>query len=65
MDRATATDLAHRHGITLGADFHMLRSAEVEKITAAADEHKYRAPKNANGSRARSFYAALNRATGN
>ena len=40
-------------------DFHRLPSSSVREVIAAADAAGYRAPKNANGSRARYFYAAL------
>ncbi len=42
-------------------DFHRLDSEAVESIIAAADRHKYRQPRNANGSRARYFHAFLTR----
>jgi len=42
-------------------DFYTLSSAEVEKLLEQADREKYRKPKNANGSRARYFYAKLER----
>ena len=42
-------------------DFHALNSEQVEKIISLADSRGYRAPKNAKGSRARYFYAYLER----
>jgi len=42
-------------------DFHTLSHVEVEKLLERADAEKYRKPKNANGSRARYFYAKLER----
>lgn len=48
-----------------GRDFHTLSWADVERIIAAADAAKYRAPKSASGSRARYFHAACERARGN
>lgn len=62
MTSHEATALATRHNITLGKDPCQLRASEVEQVLAAADEWKYRKPKNANGSRGRYFYALLNRA---
>ena len=62
MTRFDASDYANRYGFPLGADFHTLDSETVRRILLAADEHKYRKPSSANGSRARYFYAALNRA---
>ena len=41
----------------LAKDFHVLRSEEVQIVIDAADRVKYRAPKNANGSRGRYFHA--------
>lgn len=62
MTRYDAADLACRYRIIMGADFHQLRATEVTRVLEAAKEWGYRAPKNANGSRARYFYAYLNRA---
>lgn len=42
-------------------DFHSLDSGKVEALLMLADERKYRKPKNANGSRARSFYGYVTR----
>jgi hypothetical protein len=61
MTRHDAFDLAADFGINLKADFHALDSDQVGRITAAADHWKYRKPRNANGSRARYFYALLQR----
>jgi len=61
MDKDSARDLATRFRIPLDCDFHSLDSATVESIIAAADSVKYRAPANRNGSRARYFYAMLQR----
>lgn len=54
-----ARELAGKYGIPLDSQFHALPSAVVESILAAADEYRYRAPRNANGSRARYFHALL------
>lgn len=62
MTKEDANDIAHRFNIPLGKNFHSLRSEQVEKVLAAADERKYVQPKNANGSRGRYFYAYLCRA---
>lgn len=53
--------LASRHGFPLGLNFFTLSSSIVSLVLAAANEWKYRKPKNANGSRGRYFYAYLNR----
>jgi hypothetical protein len=42
-------------------DFHALNSDQVAFLLEAADHLKYKAPANANGSRARYFYAYLQR----
>ena len=42
-------------------DFHAMPSADVESLVLWADRLRYRAPKNANGSRARYFHAYLRR----
>jgi hypothetical protein len=47
--------------IPVDRDFHALNSYQVECVIQAADSVKYRAPKNANGSRARYFHAYLAR----
>lgn len=62
MDKLSATSLAHKYSIRLDADYHQLSSLEVERVLAAADERKYRKPRNANGSRGRYFHALLVRA---
>lgn len=64
MTKTEAREIANRFGFRLDADFHALPSSEVERIIAAADERKYRQPKNANGSRARYFHEYLRRAAG-
>lgn len=43
-------------------DFHALSSDTVQTLLAYADSLKYRKPRNANGSRARYFFAYLQRA---
>jgi len=47
--------------LDLSRDFHTLTTAEVEVVLALADEQHYHRPKNANGSRARYFWAKLQR----
>ncbi len=47
--------------IPLGADFHILSSIQVDALMFWADKAKYRAPKNANGSRGRYYHAFLQR----
>jgi len=57
-------DILTEAGVALQAsglwpDYHALPSATVERLSAAADRAGYRAPRNANGSRARCFYKAV------
>lgn len=59
-----AHNLAASHGFNLGKNFFAMDSETVERIIEAADVWRYRKPKNANGSRARYFYAYLNRLAG-
>lgn len=40
-------------------DFHALPARKVDEILQFANAHKYRAPRKANGSRGRYFYAYL------
>ena len=47
--------------VSVGADFHTLSTSQVESLIAAADQAKYRKPKNANGSRARYFHDLMQR----
>lgn len=63
MNKPTAELLARAFKIDLSKNFFQLRLSEVEKVILAANTVKYRKPKNANGSRARYFYAALQRAS--
>lgn len=61
MSQFTARELLRSHGVPLGEDFHRLPSSTVDKIVDAANEYRYRKPRNANGSRARCFYEFANR----
>lgn len=51
-------------GLADAPDFHSLSSDCVHAILDAADHWQYRQPANANGSRARYFYAFLQRKAG-
>jgi len=57
-----AKNIAASYEIPLFCDFHALNSDTVERILSAANSRRYRKPRSANGSRARYFYAYLNRA---
>jgi len=48
-------------GISEGDSFHALPSDNVDSLLAYADEHGYRKPRDANGSRGRYFHAMLQR----
>lgn len=48
-------------GAEIGQDFHTLNTGQVWALLEAADVRRYRKPRNANGSRARYFYALLQR----
>lgn len=61
LARGEARDILRDCGISERGDFHKLDSDAVAKIVAAADLHGYRAPTNANGSRARYYHAYLTR----
>lgn len=56
-----ALNILTRLGIAPGANFHTLDSATVENLLLAADLERYRAPRNANGSRARYYHDMLQR----
>ena len=51
--------MAALYRIPLGRDFHALDTDTIDAILAAAHVWQYRKPRNANGSRARYFYAYL------
>jgi hypothetical protein len=48
-------------GCEVNADFHALDSNQVARTLMEADQRKYKAPRNANGSRARYFFAYVQR----
>ena len=62
MTRFEAASFAHNYSIDLSKDFFTLSPFEVGRVLDAADQWKYRKPKQANGSRGRYFFAALQRA---
>jgi hypothetical protein len=57
-----ALTVLNREGIDINADFHALPSSKADVLVSMAKEHKYRKPANANGSTARYYFAALQRA---
>lgn len=62
LTKTQAVNLAADYRIPLGEDFHALASEHVQRILDASYAVNYRQHRNANGSRARSFYAYLKRA---
>lgn len=59
--KSAALLLATRAGIDLKKDFFTLSNSAVVKLGEIADVVGYRRPKHANGSRARYFFAYLQR----
>lgn len=59
LTRSEARRILARWAINPDApeDFHAISSQQVDWILATAREHRYRKPRNANGSTARYFYA--------
>lgn len=62
MDRETAYLILNQCGIPKGTNFFTLGQSQVSTLLTYADRYKYRAPKNANGSRGRYFHAYVERA---
>jgi hypothetical protein len=62
MTRETAQGILTRCRLGHKPDFFMLSNSDVYALLGEASEMKYRKPKNANGSRARYFYAYVLRA---
>ncbi len=61
MTPVSAINLVVRHRLDISKDFFTLSPFEVGQVLDAADDWKYRKPKQANGSRGRYFYALLQR----
>ncbi len=59
--RPDACEILGRLGIKRGEDFHVLRSGVVERLLDEAQQHGYRKPKSANGSKGRYFHQYLQR----
>ena len=59
LTQEAAREILRRCGAEARYDFHALHSDIVARIIAEADAYGYRAPRNANGSRARYFHAHL------
>lgn len=58
---SAALDILHRARVPADSNFHRLNSGDVCALLDEADAMRYRAPRNANGSRARYFHAFLAR----
>jgi hypothetical protein len=56
-----ASPVLNSAGIDLSQGFHELRSSQVDVLVSLAQQQGYRKPKNANGSTARYYFAALQR----
>lgn len=61
INLANALTVFNRHGISIREDFHTLTSSQVEIVLECAKQDGYKQPKNANGSRSRYYFAALQR----
>lgn len=61
INLSNALTMFNRYGIDIKADFHTLTSSQVEIVLECAKQDGYKPPKNANGSRARCYFAALQR----
>lgn len=59
MNKQATKEILSSKGINFNDDFHLLSSDKIELLVEAAKEHKYRKPKNANGSTARYFFYHL------
>lgn len=59
--RADARAILQAINASPGQDFYTLRASQVEALLVNADLRRYRKPRNANGSRARHFYALVQR----
>ena len=56
-----ARDILTRAHVPIGGNFFSLSQSDVAALLAEADKHKYRAPRNANGSRGRYWHDYLQR----
>lgn len=61
INLAHSLEVFNYAGIDINQDFHELYSFQVEIVLACAKQDKYKQPKNANGSKARYYFAALQR----
>lgn len=59
--RVNARALLSNINAAVGQEFHTLTRAQVEALLCEADRVRYQKPANANGSRARYFYARVQR----
>lgn len=64
MDRIAAKTILESCAIKPGTDFHALTGDQVRKLLDFASARKYRRPRAGNGSRARCFYAYVERVAG-
>jgi hypothetical protein len=59
MTKEDARNLLRHRGVSLKDSFYTLSASKVTDILDVADKMHYQKPKNANGSRARYFFAYL------
>jgi hypothetical protein len=61
MSHIEAVDIAARIGVPIDADFFTFSRSQVEALLIKADNRRYKRPRNANGSRGRTFWAYIQR----
>lgn len=61
LSPSSAREILRRCSVNRFVDFHTLSSGQVEQLLVHADEHSYRQPKNAKGSRGRCWCVHLQR----
>jgi len=59
ITKEDARNKLRRAGISMSANYYILRPDEVSRLVEVADEMGYRKPQNASGSRGRYFFSYL------
>ena len=62
MTASKAISIAQRAGVPIDADFFTLNNAQLNVLSIAADNRRYKRPRNAQGCRNRTFWAYVQRA---